>query len=220
MSWVSTRMYYEQINRIVHRRANPMASAPMLIESLDFCELYALQAEHDWKRAAGILAESAKRLEDAGASALVIGANSMHKLYDEVAAAISIPILHIADSVGVALKEAGQKKVALIGTRNVMTESFYRKRLVARGIDILPPDMDNADALDAIIYEELMVGKATRASERVLKTIITEKGQEGADAIVLACTELALIVDVDANVLPVYDSTRIHCEAAADWILQ
>ncbi len=108
----------------------------------------------------------------------------------------------------------------LLGTRNVMTESFYRKRLVAHGIDLLPPNMKYVEQLDRIIYDELMVGKVTREAQRTLKTIITNKAQEGAGAIVLACTELDLVVDIDANVLPVFNSTRIHCEAAADWILE
>jgi aspartate racemase len=220
MSWVSTGIYYDRINRIVQRRAAPMASAPMLIESLDFGQLYALHEEKDWKRASEVLCQSAKRLEAAGAQGIIICANSMHKLYDDVAAAVDIPILHMAEYVGLALKRAGCKCTALIGTRNVMTESFYRKRLIAHGIDLLPPNMVNVETLDRIIYDELMVGKITRASERALKTIITNKAQEGADSIVLACTELDLIVDVDANVLPVFDSTRIHCEAAADWILE
>lgn len=220
MSWVSTATYYERINRIVQKRAAPMASAPLLIESLDFCQLYALVEERDWQRAAVVLTESAKRLEGAGAEGLVIGANSMHRLYDEVAAAVDIPILHIAEYVGLAMKRAGKKSAALLGSRNVMTESFYRKRLVAHGIDLLPPHLDYVEALDRIIYDELMIGKVTRVAERTMKTIITNTAQEGADAVVLACTELDLVVDVDANVLPIFDSTRIHCEAAANWILE
>ena len=219
MSWVSTRIYYDRINRIVQRKSEPMASAPMLIESLDFAQLYAIREDKDWKRAAQSLSESAKRLEGAGAQALIIGANSMHKVYDDVAASVGIPILHIADYIGAALKGAGHKSAALLGTRNVMTESFYRKRLVLQGINLLPPNMVNVEMLDSIIYDELMVGKVTRDAQRSLKTLITNKEREGADAIVLACTELDLIVDVDANVLPVFDSTRIHCEAAANWIL-
>ncbi|TRD10611.1 amino acid racemase [Erythrobacter insulae] len=220
MSWVSTGIYYERINKIIQKRAAPMASAPLLIESLDFRQLYGLREDKEWQHAAQVLSDSAKRLEDAGAQAIIIGANSMHKLYDEVAANIDIPILHIADYVGLALKRAGHKKVALIGTRNVMTESFYRKRLIAHGIDLLPPDMGNVEMLDQIIYDQLMLGKVTRDAERKLKTIITNKAQDGAKAIVLACTELNLIVDINANVLPVFDSTRIHCEVAADWILE
>lgn len=220
MSWVSTAMYYDRINRIVQKHAAPMASAPLLIESLDFCQLYALVEERDWQRAASVLVDSARRLEGAGAEGLIIGANSMHRLYDDVAAAVNIPILHIAEYVGLAIKRAGHRNAALIGTRNVMTESFYRKRLVAHGIDLLPPNMEFVGMLEKIIYDELMVGKVTREAQRTMKTIITNKAQEGAEAIVLACTELDLVVDVDANVLPVFDSTRIHCEAAANWILE
>ena len=219
MSWVSTATYYDRINRLVQRRTTRMTSAPLLIESLDFAHMNALTAEADWQRAAGVLIDSARRLEGAGAQGLLIGANSMHRLYDEVAGAVNIPILHIADCVGRAMARAGTSNAALLGTRNVMTESFYRKRLVAHGVDLLPPDLDYVEQLDRIIYRELMVGKVTREAERSLKTIITNMAQDGAQAIVLACTELDLVVDVDANVLPIFDSTRIHCDAAVDWIL-
>jgi len=220
MSWVSTGMYYDRINRLIQKRAKPMASAPMLIESLDFSQLYGLRDEADWERAGDVLGQSAKRLQDAGAQSLIIGANSMHKVYDQVADAVDIPIIHIAECVGKAMHDAGCDSAALIGTRNVMTESFYRQRLVAHGVDLLPPDTVNVDAVDKIIYEELMVGNVTRDAERTLRTIITKKAQQGAKAIVLACTELDLVVTVDANILPVFDSTRIHCQAAVDWIME
>ena len=191
----------------------------MLIESLDFSKLYALSSEDDWDRAAQILTDSARRLEQAGAEALIIGANSMHRVYDQVAEGIDIPIFHIAECVGEQMAADGAPRASLIGTSNVMTGNFYRRRLVNHGIDLLPPDMDNAAQLDQIIYEELMIGRATRQSERILKTLITRKQQEGAQAIVLASTELGMVVDLDANVLPIYDSTRIHAEYAANWIL-
>ena len=218
MSWVSTRTYYEHINRIV-QRARPHASAPLLIESLDFSQLYALKSEEDWERATDVLIASAQRLEAAGAGTLVIGANSMHRVYDKVAAAVKVPILHIADCVGERMGADKVECAALLGTSNVMTESFYRRRLVAHCVDLLPPDLDNVETLDRIIYDELVLGKVSRDAQRALKTMITVKEQEGAEAIVLACTELELIVDVDANVLPIYDSTRIHAEKAAEWIL-
>ena len=219
MSWVSTRTYYEHINRLVQTRTDRRSSAPLLIESLDFSQLYALHDEADWERAADILIASAQRLEQAGATALIIGANSMHHEYDKVAAAISVPILHIAECVGERMAADKVETAALLGTSNVMTESFYRRRLVAHGIDLLPPDLEVVETLDKIIYDELMIGKATRDAERELKTIITVKEKDGAQAIVLACTELEMVVDVDANVLPIYDSTRIHAEKAAEWIL-
>lgn len=219
MSWVSTADYYETINRLIQKRVSPMASAPLLIESLDFRPLFGLQDEADWDRAAGVLAESAQRLEAAGAEGLLICANSMHRVYDRVQAAVGIEIIHIAECVGQRMRDKGVTSAALIGTRNVMTEKFYRQRLIAHGVDLLPPDMGYVEQVDRIIYDELMVGKKTRDSERVLKTIITRKEQDGAEAIVLACTELDMIVDVDANVLPIFDSAHIHCEAAVDWIL-
>lgn len=219
MSWVSTRNYYEKINLMVQRRVAPMASAPMVIESLDFRALYGLRSEEDWARAAQVLGESARRLEQAGAGALLICANSMHRVYDKVQAEVGIPIIHIAEEVGKRMKDRGVGSAALLGTRNVMTESFYRRRLVGHGIDLMGPDVEFVDQIDRIIYDELMLGKVTRSAERTLKTIITRKEQDGARAIVLACTELDMIVDVDANVLPIFDSTTIHCEAAVEWIL-
>jgi aspartate racemase len=219
MSWVSTRSYYTHINTIIQARTDRRHSAPLLIESLDFSKLYAVREQDGWDKAEKILSASARRLERAGAQAIIIAANSMHKVYDPVAEAVDVPILHIAECVGEQMAEDGVTTAALVGTSNVMTESFFRRRLVAHGVDLLPPDMANVEALDRIIYDELMVGKVTRDAERALKTMITVKEQEGAEAIVLACTELELIVDIDANVLPIYDSTRIHAEKAAEWIL-
>ena len=219
MSWVSTRTYYEHINRTVQARTSMLASAPLLIESLDFSQLAALSTPDEWKRASAVLSESAKRLEIAGATAILIGANSMHMVYDAVAASVGVPIIHIADVVGAKMRSDGVTNAVLIGSRNVMMESFYRKRLVAHGVSLMPPVMDNVAEFDRIIYEELMQGKATRAAERTFKTFITTMDQAGAQAVVLGCTELDMVIDVDANVLPVYDGTRIHAEAAVDWIL-
>ncbi len=219
MSWLSTRTYYEHINHLVQAKAGKRASAPLLIESLDFTDLQRLQTLEEWARAAGVLADSAKRLEQAGATALLIGANSMHKIYEPVAAAVSVPVLHIAECVGTRMAADGVKKAALIGPRNVMVESFYRRKLIQRDVELLPPVLKFVEALDRIIYDELMLGKATRQAQRELKTIIVELQKDGAQAIVLGCTELEMVIDVDANVLPIYDCTRIHAEAAVDWIL-
>jgi len=219
MSWVSTRTYYDNINRMVQAKAAFPASAPLLIESLDFSLLYRVTEDEGWEQAAHVLCDSARRLEDAGATAIVICANSMHKVYDQAQEAVSVPILHIAECVGERMQADRVTTVALFGTRNVMTERFYRQRLVAHGVDLLPPDMENVEQLDRIIYGELMLGKVTRDAERQLKTMIAVKEKGGARAIVLAATELNMIVDVDANVLPIYDCTRIHSQKAAEWIL-
>ena len=219
MSWVSTSMYYKWINKGVSRRTGPMVSAELLIESLNFAELSGLTQEDEWDRAADSLAASAKRLETAGAEAIAIAANSMHRVYDQVADAVGVPVLHIADAVGEKMKAQGAVNAALIGTRNVMTESFYRKHLVAHGVDLLPPDMSYVERTNAIIYDELMHGKATRSAERFFRTMITNLEKDGAKAIVLACTELDMVIDVDANVMPIFDSARIHCEKIVDWML-
>ena len=220
MSWVSTRTYYDHINRMVQARVKAPASAPLLIESLDFSQLYRVTDDAGWQEAARILRESAMRLADAGATAIIIGANSMHKVYDDVAGAVEVPVIHIADCVGERMEADRVRTAALFGTRNVMTESFYRKRLVAHGVDLMPPDMEFMDQLDRIIYDELMHGRVTRNAHRQLKTMIAVKEKAGAKAIVLAATELDMIVDVDANVLPIYDCTRIHAQKAAEWILE
>ena len=219
MSWVSTSLYYKWINKAVTARVGPMTSAPLLIESLNFAELYGLTKDDEWDRATEILVESAKRLEQAGAGAIAIAANSMHRVYDQVAEAVDVPVLHIADAVGEKMKAEGVVNAALIGTRNVMIESFYRKHLVSHGIDLLPPDMTHVDRTNEIIYDELMHGKASRNAERFFRTMITNLEQDGAKAIVLACTELDMVIDVDANVLPIFDSARIHSNAVVDWML-
>lgn len=219
MSWVSTRTYYDHINKLVQARRGKLSSAPLLIENLDFTDLVGLSTPEQWEQAGNVLCDSARRLEQAGAGAIVIGANSMHRLYDRIAASIAVPVIHIADCVGSRMQANGVKTAALIGSKNVMVESFYRKRLVEHGVTLLPPVMDNVEEVDRIIYEELMQGRATRSAERTFKTMITVMGQAGAEAIVLGCTELDMVIDVDANVLPIYDGTRIHSEAAVDWIL-
>lgn len=219
MSWVSTQRYYERINLIIQREVDKKASAPMLIENLDFRPLYRLETEEQWAGATDIIVASAQRLADAGAEMLLIGANSMHKVYREVAARVDVPILHIAECVGMVMKADGIGRAALLGSSNVMTEGFYRRRLVAHDVDLLPPDMNNVTELDRIIYDELMIGKVRRESERTLKSMFTRLERDGAQAIVLANTELGLIVDVDANAMPVYDATRIHAARAAEWII-
>jgi len=219
MSWVSTRTYYEHLNRFVQRRRGGLASAPLLVESLDFADLAKLSSDLGWEQAAGTLSDSARRLEAAGAGALIIAANSMHRVYDEVAAAVSIPVLHIADSVGQRMAGKGIETASLLGTRAVMTENFYRQRLVGHGVSLLAPDLAGIDEIERLIYDDLMREKPSRSAERACKTWITRQGQRGAQGIVLACTELEMAVDVDANVLPIYDGTRLHAEAAADWLL-
>jgi aspartate racemase len=219
MSWYSTEFYYRRINKQVQRVTGSLCSAPLLLDSLDFCDIAKASSDDDWSNVADVLIGSAKRIEDGGAGAILICANSMHKVHDEVAAAVSVPVIHIADTVGKKMKADGIKSAALIGTRNVMAESWYRQRLVKHGVTLLPWEADDVEELDRIIYEELMAGQAVRNSERALKTIITDIDKDGADAVVLGCTELGMIVDTKANILPIYDSAEIHADAGVEWIL-
>lgn len=219
LSWYSTQLYYARINKQVLRRTNGTCNAPLLIESLNFCDIGRASTAEDWAHVADVLTMSARRLEQAGATALLIGANSMHKVFDEVAASVSIPLIHIADAVGDKMKADAVPSAALLGTANVMAENWYRQRLVKHGVSLLPAEMDDVQDLDRIIYSELMHGVVKRDSERKLKTLITEIDQQDIKAVVLGCTELCMIVDTKANVLPIYDSTEIHADAGVDWIL-
>ncbi len=219
MSWYSTEFYYRRINKQVARRSDGLCSAPMMIDNLNFCDLARATSEQDWDHVAEALITSAKRLEDGGATAILIGANSMHKVHAQVADAVSVKVIHIADAVGQKMKADGVKSAALIGTRNVMAESWYRQRLVKHGVTLLPWEADDVDELDRIIYEELMAGQVVRNSERTLKTLITEIDKDGADAVVLGCTELGMLVDTKANILPIYDSAEIHADAGVEWIM-
>lgn len=220
LSWTSTARYYEIINKAVQRRLGGQHSAPLLIESLDFAAVASCASDDDWDCAAAQLTDAARRLEAAGAGALLICANSMHRVYDQVQGAIAIPILHIAEEVGKAMQMDGIEKAALLGTRRVMTEKFYRQRLVAHGVSLLPPDMNLAEQIDRIFYEELTLGRINRDSQRFMKSELTDIAKEDVQAVVLACTELEMIVDVKANVLPIYDCTSIHAQAGVHFILE
>lgn len=219
LSWTSTARYYQIINEAVARTRGGLHSAPILIESLDFAEVAQCASTDDWDCASTQLIGAAQRLEQAGAETLLICANSMHKVYDAVAGAVGVPIIHIAEVVGEKMHADGIKSAALVGTRNVMTEKFYRQRLVAHGISLLPADMELADRIDRIVYDELVMGKVTRQSERFMKSELTDIAKEHVQAVVLACTELEMVVDVKANVLPIYDCTSIHAKAGAAFVL-
>ena len=219
MSWVSTAMYYEQINRGVARKLGGLASAPLLIESFDFAPIARLQAEEKWDVLGKQLVASASRLEESGAEGLILCSNSMHKLYDQLVAAVDLPILHIADVTAAKMVKDGVRRAGLIGTRFTMTQSFYRERIEAHGIQVAVPDPATMQEIDRIIYEELGRGVVSRVSQRTLKTCLTLLSQARNQAVILGCTELVMLVDPVANVLPVYDTTAIHSQAAVDWIL-
>lgn len=219
MSWVSTALYYEQINKGVAKRLGGLSSAPLLIESVDFAPVAALQTAGDWTALADRMADCARRLVDAGAEGLMLCSNTMHKVHDAVAAAVAVPIIHIGDVTAERLAEDGVRRAGLIGTRFTMAESFYRERLEAKGIAVTVPDPATAQEIDRIIFEELTRGQVTRQSQRRLKTCLTNMSQARQQAVILGCTELVMLVDPGAAVLPVYDTTALHAKAAVDWIV-
>ncbi|MFN3389011.1 MAG: aspartate/glutamate racemase family protein [Allosphingosinicella sp.] len=219
MSWVSTAMYYEQINKGVAKRLGGLASAPLLLDSFDFAPVAQLQAAGEWDRLGDILADASRRLEGAGAEGLMLCSNTMHKLYDRVADAVSVPVIHIGDVTADKLAADGVRRAGLIGTRFTMAEGFYRERLEAKGIAIALPDPPTAQEIDRIIFEELARGQVQRASQRRLKTCLSEMAKARQQAVVLGCTELVMLVDPGANVLPVYDTTALHAKAAVEWLL-
>jgi aspartate racemase len=219
MSWVSTAMYYEQINKGVARKLGGLTSAPLLIESFEFAPIARLQAEEKWDVLGKQLVASARRLEESGAEGLILCSNSMHKLYDQVVAAVDLPMLHIADVTAAKMVKDGVRRAGLIGNRFTMTQSFYRERIEAHGIQVAVPDPATMQEIDRIIYEELGRGIVSRVSQRTLKTCLTLLSQARNQAVILGCTELVMLVDPIANVLPVYDTTAIHSQAAVEWIL-
>lgn len=219
ISWASTELYYRHLNKGVQKRIGTSCSAPILLESLNYCDLSRLSTPEQWEHAKEVLIASAQRLEAAGATALMVAANSMHKLADDISAAISIPLLHIVDETGEKMQADKVKSAAVIGTRNVMTEPWFRQALVRHGLTLAPFDASRVEEIDRIIYDELMQGKVTENSRRTMRTFITDIAKQDIQAIVLACTELVMLVDPDANILPIYDTTRIHVAAGVDWIL-
>lgn len=219
MSWSSTALYYDHINRGVAQRLGGLHSARLVIESLDLAPVADMELSGDWNGVARVTLEAAKRVEAAGAEGLIITSNTSHKVYDAVAPKLGVPMLHIGDATADKLIADGRKRVALLGTRFTMTEPYVRSRLESRGITLVPIEDMWIDEVHRIIFEELAAGRVVRDSQRKLKTLITELAKQKVQAVVLGCTELVLAVDVRANVLPVYDTTAIHARACIEWML-
>jgi aspartate racemase len=219
INWYAMSLYFQRINTQIHKRIGGTCSAPIILESLNCGDIANNMADADWDHIAETLVASAKRMEDAGATSLLICANSMHKVYDQVVAAVDVPVIHIVDAVGAKMKADGIKSAALMGARNVMAESWYRQRLVKQGITLSPTQPERVEEIDRIIRDELNVGIVSRQSERTLKTYITNFDQEGVKAVVIGAAELLQLVDAKANVLPIYNSTEIHADSIIDWIL-
>jgi aspartate racemase len=220
LSWVSTQLYYETINKEVARRMGGLHSAPLLIESLDLAPIATLQAENRWEEAGAIVMDSASRLAAAGAEGIILCSNTAHKYAGGIEEASGVPLIHIGHVTARRLADDGVKRAGLLGTRFTMEDDFYRKWIEAAGIEVATPEPAMMAEIDRIIFEELVLGRISRVSQRTLKTAITNLAQARNQAVILGCTELVMLVDPLANVLPVYDTTALHARAAADWIME
>jgi aspartate racemase len=219
MSWDSTVPYYRLINQQIKQRLGGLHSAKIVLYSVDFHEIEQLQRSGDWNTAGRLLAEAARTLESAGADFLVICANTMHKVAPAIEAAVRIPLLHVVDGVATDIRAAGFSQVGLLGTRFTMEQAFYTERLQQHGLQVLIPDQQDRDVIHRVIYEELCLGKIIDESREVYRRIMAGLVTQGAQAIILGCTEIALLVGQGDATVPLFDTTSIHARKAADMAL-
>jgi aspartate racemase len=217
MSWESTEIYYRLINEETRRVLGGLHSAPIAMVSVDFDEVEQLQEKEDWDTAAMLLSVKARQVESAGADLLLICTNTMHKVADQVADAIGIPLLHIADATAARVKASGIRTIGLLGTRFTMEQQFYTGRLEENGLTVLVPDAEDRAFVHGTIYEELCLGRVNPESRREFLRIIDALRENGAEAVIEGCTEIGLLVGQEHTQVPLFDTTRIHaCEAVAE----
>jgi aspartate racemase len=220
MSWQSTAIYYRHLNEIAHERLGGLHSADLLLRSFDFAEVAEKQHAGDWAGAGEMLVAAARELEGAGAEALVLCTNTMHLLAPEVEATGSIPLIHIADATAAAIKRTASRRPGLLATRFTMERDFYSGRLADRhGIDCVVPDAGGRTIIHRIIYEELCEGVVRADSRQAYIDEVAKLRQRGADGVVMGCTEIGMLIGQDDFDIPVFDTTRIHSEAAMDFAL-
>lgn len=220
MSWESTVPYYTIINEYVKDTLGGLHSARIVLYSVEFDEIEKCQSSGNWGRSAEILGDAARKLELAGADVILICTNTMHKVYPEIQAMVTVPIIHIADAAADALSGSGIYKAALLGTKYTMTEDFYRTRLMDRGFDVIIPEDKDIELVNRVIFEELCCGIIREESRTEFSRIIAGLKDRGAEAVILGCTEIGNLIKHDDSVLPVFDTTVIHAESAARFALQ
>lgn len=219
MSWESTVLYYQSINLGVKARLGGLHSAKIILVSVDFAEIETLQHQGDWHAAGEVLAKAARSLELAGADAFIICTNTMHKVVDQVQAAVSIPNLHIAEQTATVLIKDKVTKVGLLGTAFTMEQDFYRECLQKQGVDVVIPTKQSRNEVHRIIYEELCLGAIRSESQQFYLNVVNELSEQGAQAVILGCTEIALLLKQDSCEVALYDTTDIHAMAAVNFIL-
>ncbi|WP_416363449.1 aspartate/glutamate racemase family protein [Pseudomonas sp. NFX183] len=220
MSWESSAEYYRIINQRVRDQLGPLRSAQLLMYSVDFGPIEQAQHAGRWDDAALILEDAARRLQAGGADCVVLCTNTMHRVAPRIEAAVSIPFLHIADAAGAAAVAAGTLTVGLLGTAFTMEQDFLTSRLTAQGLTVLVPDADERQAVHRIIYEELCVGVISAASRQVYQRVIESLAARGAQAIILGCTEIGLLIKPQHSNLPLLDTTELHAQAAVAFALE
>jgi aspartate racemase len=220
ISWLSSMEYYRLLNEEVNRRLGGVHAAKIILYSMNFAEIKKLTQEDRWDEIASIIKDVAKKLEQAGADCILIGANTMHKIADEVQQAVKIPVLHIAGITATQIKKAGLKKVALLGTKYTMLLDFYKNKLAGQNIASIIPANEEIEFINTAIYEELGKGIFLPATRQKLLAIIDDLVQQGAEGVVLGCTEIPLVIKQEDCVVPVFDTTKLHADAAVDFALR
>ncbi len=220
MSWESTQGYYQQINQGIKQQLGGLNSAPIAMYSVNFAPIEKCQHAGDWQGTANILAEAGQKVEAAGADFLLICTNTMHKVAEQIGAAISIPILHIADATAEVIKLQGHSKVGLLGTAFTMEQDFYKGRLMDKhGIDVIVPEQNERELVHKVIYQELCLGQINPESQKAYLKIIDNLAEQGAQAIILGCTEIGMLVQQQDTNIPLLDTTKIHAEKAVELAL-
>ena len=220
MSWESTTSYYQFINETIKKELGGLHSAKILLYSVDFAEIEHYQTSGDWAKSAEVLSQISQKLEQAGADFIVICTNTMHKVAPQIQKQIAIPILHIAQATAETLLENGIQKVGLLGTKYTMTQDFYKEKLLEAGLEVLIPDQAGITEVNRIIYDELWLGDIKDRSKQTYLTIIDDLKNAGAKAVILGCTEIGLLVKQADTALPLYDTTAIHAQKAAELSLK
>lgn len=216
MSWESTVTYYQILNETVKQRLGGLHSAKILLYSVDFDEIEKYQSSGEWEKSAEVLSQAAMNLEKAGADFIVICTNTMHKVAPKIQSHISIPIIHIAEATADELIKRGISRVALLGTKYTMTQDFYKDKLLKAGIDVVIPDSTGIETVNDIIYKELCLGIISEESKKKYLEIIDRLAEQGAQGVILGCTEIGLLIQQTDTSLPVFDTTRIHAIKAAE----
>jgi aspartate racemase len=220
LTWYSTLDYYRLLNELANKALGGSHAAKIILNSVDFAEIEVLTKKQDWDAIAIIMCDAAKIIENAGASCLMIGANTMHKIADEVQAAVKIPVIHVADAVATSIKLKGLKKVALLGTKYTMQLGFYKTKLAAAGIEVIIPGEADIELINDSIYNEFSKGIFLTERKTQYLRIIQALIDSGAEGIILGCTEIPILIKQEDSSVPVFDTAFIHAAAAVDFALK